>query len=385
VGLRVLVLNAGSSTLKAAIVEPVPPGGAPEPAIASVTIPLGDDASRGPDVAAGFDAAMTGLEEAGGRPERAVAVAHRVVHGGATYTTPVVVGRRVLAGIDALTPLAPLHEPVAAATIRAAMARFTDSPHVAVFDTAFHATLPETAWRYPVPRGWDAWGIRRYGFHGLSVEWSVERAATLLERPADELGLVVAHLGNGCSVTAVAGGRSVATSMGMTPLEGLMMGTRSGSIDPGILLALIREGRLDADALADALNHRSGLLGVSGSSGDMRALQASADEGDAAATLAIAMFVERAAAAIAAAATSLRRLDGVVFTGGIGEGSGPVRAAIVERLAVLGLPPIGTERVDRDAILAGAEGTAATAAVLRIEAREDIVAARAAVNAIREG
>jgi acetate kinase len=382
VALRVLVLNAGSSTLKAAILEPVPQGTAPEPPIASVTIKLGDDASRNADVAAGFDAAMTGLEEAGGRPERVVAVAHRVVHGGSMYTIPTVIGRRVLAGIDALAPLAPLHEPVAAATIRAAMARLTDPPHVAVFDTAFHATLPETAWRYPVPRAWDEWGIRRYGFHGLSVDWSVERAATLLARPIDELGLVVAHLGNGCSVTAVAGGRSVATSMGMTPLEGLMMGTRSGSIDPGILLALIREGRLDAEQLADALDHRSGLLGVSGSSGDMRALQASADAGDTAATLAIAMFVERAAAAIAAAATSLPRLDGVVFTGGIGSGSGRVRAAIVERLAVLGLPPVGTDDVDRDAVLAGGVGTAATAAILRVEAREDIVAARAAVDAI---
>jgi acetate kinase len=381
--LRVLVLNAGSSTLKAAILEPVPVGAAPEPAIASVRIALGDDASRKADVAAGFDAAMAGLEEAGGRPERVVAVAHRVVHGGAMYTTPTVIGRAVLAGIDALASLAPLHEPVAAATIRAAMARLSDPLHVAVFDTAFHATLPETAWRYPVPRSWDEWGIRRYGFHGLSVEWSVERAATLLGRPADELGLVVAHLGNGCSVTAVAGGRSVATSMGMTPLEGLMMGTRSGSIDPGILLAMIRDGRLDADGLADALDHRSGLLGVSGTSGDMRALQASADDGDAAATLAIAMFVERAAAAIAAAATALAQLDGIVFTGGIGSGSGRVRAAVVERLAVLGLPSIATEDVDRDMVLGGGEGTAAAAAVLRIEAREDIVAARAAVGAIR--
>jgi acetate kinase len=383
VALRILVINAGSSTLKAAILEPLPVGAAPEPAIASVTIELGDDASRNTDVAGGFDAAMAGLEEAGGRPERVVAVAHRVVHGGATYTAPTVIGRAVLAGIDALAPLAPLHEPIAAATILAAMARLSDPLHVAVFDTAFHATLPETAWRYPVPRAWDAWGVRRYGFHGLSVEWSVERAATLLGRPADVLGLVVAHLGNGCSVTAVAGGRSVATSMGMTPLEGLMMGTRSGSIDPGILLALVREDRLDPDALADALDHRSGLLGVSGSSGDMRALQASADAGDAAATLAIAMFVERAAAAIASAATSLPRLDGVVFTGGIGEGSGRVRAAIVERLAVVGLPPIGAEDVDRDAVLADGAGTGPTPAVLRIEAREDVVATRAAVGAIR--
>jgi acetate kinase len=381
VALRVLVLNAGSSTLKAAIVEPSVPGAAPGPAIAAVSVGLGDDASRGADVRAGFETAMAELASAGGRPERVVAVAHRVVHGGATYTAPTIVTDSVLADIDSLTPLAPLHEPVAAAAIRAAMLRLTDPPHVAVFDTAFHASLPESAWRYPVPRSWDAWGVRRYGFHGLSVEWSVERAAELLDRAASELDLVVAHLGNGCSVTAVADGRSVATSMGMTPLEGLMMGTRSGSIDPGILLALIRDGRLDADALADTLDHRSGLLGVSGSSGDMRALQSSADAGDAAASLAIAMFVERAAAAVASAATSLPRLDGLVFTGGIGAGNARIRAAIVERLAVLGLTPIGADDGDRDAVVAGGEGGGP--AVLRIVAREDIVAARAALGAIR--
>jgi acetate kinase len=383
---RVLVLNAGSSTLKASIVDAGDPRAGsdvePPPPIASVSIELGDDASRGADVAGAFDAVMAELGRAGGLPEEVEAVAHRVVHGGSTYTGPTVIDDRVLAGIDALTPLAPLHQPVAVATIRAAMDRLTEPPHVAVFDTAFHATIAESAWRYPVPRAWDEWGIRRYGFHGLSVAWSVERASALFGRPVGELGLVVAHLGNGCSVTAVAGGRSVATSMGLTPLEGLMMGTRSGSIDPGIIVGLVRDGRLDLDEMADALDHRSGLLGISGSSGDMRSLEAAADGGDTAASLAIAMFVERAAAAIAAASTSLERLHAVVFTGGIGSGSGRVRSAIVARLAVLGIAPLdgGDDRAERDGIVAASDGS--SPAVLRIEAREDVVAARAAVDAI---
>lgn len=307
------------------------------------------------------------------------AVAHRVVHGGPTFTAPTPIDHSVLATIDALAPLAPLHNPIAAATIRAARRRLADTPHVAVFDTAFHATLAEPARRYPLPVSWDEWGIRRYGFHGLSVAWSVERAAQLLQRPIEELGLVVAHLGSGCSVTAVLAGRSVATSMGMTPLEGLMMGTRAGSIDPGILLAVLRDGRLTTAGLAEVLDHEAGLLGVSGTSADMRELQAAADAGDQRAALAIEMFIERAAAGIAAAATALPRLDGIVFTGGIGEHAGRVRAAIVGQLAVLGLEPIGVGDSGEDRILGS--GWLAPA-VLRIEAREDIVAARSALDAI---
>ena len=378
-GPRILVLNAGSSTLKASVVEVLGAARQPGPPLAAVTIGLGDDASRGSGMEPAFAAALDRLGEAGVRPDDVAAIAHRVVHGGATYTSPTVVDDAVLAGIDALAPLAPLHDPVAAAAIRAARVRLPGLPNVAVFDTAFHATLPESARRYPVPAVWAAWGVRRYGFHGLSVAWSVERAGRLLERPTAGLGLVVAHLGNGCSVTAIAGGRSVATSMGMTPLEGLMMGTRSGSIDPGILLAVLRDRRLTVEELAETLDHGSGLLGVSGSSADMRALQAAADAGDTAAALAIEMFVARAAAGIAAAATALRRLDAVVFTAGIGEGAGRVRAAIVDRLAVLDVAPIGPDEDGTDRILGGGGGPPV---VIRIEAREDIVAARAAVDVL---
>jgi acetate kinase len=380
----VLVLNAGSSTLKASLVRVGrggTSGGVPvAPPIAAATVEWGADASRGADVDARV-AEM--LEQVGVRSAESghdlAAVAHRVVHGGSDFTRPTVIDDSTVVAIDALGPLAPLHNPIAAATIRAARRALPDVPHVAVFDTAFHASLPEIARRYPVPDGWSAWGVRRYGFHGLSVAWSVERAAQLLGKSPGTVELVVAHLGNGCSVTAVHAGRSVATSMGMTPLEGLMMGTRAGSIDPGILLGLLRDGRLSIDELAQVLDHGSGLLAVSGTSSDMRELQAAADQADRRAMLAIELFVDRAAAGIAAAATALPRLDGLVFTGGIGEHAGPVRAAIVGRLAVLGVEPIGSVENGMDRIL---EKNRVGPAVLRVGAREDVVAARAAVVAV---
>ena len=259
---------------------------------------------------------------------------YRVVHGGERFTAATVADDGVVAAIEALADLAPLHNPIAAATIRAGRAILPGVVHVAAFDTAFHATLPETAHRYPVPDEWVAAGVRRFGFHGLSVAWSVERAAALLGRPVDDLRLIVAHLGGGCSVTAVDGGRSVDTSMGMTPLEGLMMGTRAGSIDPGIVFRLMRDGR-QAAAIEDDLDHRSGLLGVGGTQ-DMAALLERRAGGDPRAGLAIALFVRRAAAGIAAAATSLPRVDAVVFTGGIGEHASRVRQEVCERLGRAG-------------------------------------------------
>ena len=298
---------------------------------------------------------------------------------GSSSPTPVDAG--VLASLDAMGELAPLHNAVAVETIRSAAAILPGVPQVACFDTSFHAGLPETVARYPVPDAWyDAWGIRRFGFHGLSVAWSVERAAAILGRPPSELELAVAHLGSGCSVTAVSGGRSVWTSMGFTPLEGLMMGTRSGSLDPGIVIHLVRSGRLDIDAVADALDHRSGLSGVSGQGADVPELERAADRGEPRATLALAMFVDRAAAGIAAAATALPRLDGLVFTGGIGEHAGRLRAAIVGRLAVLGIQPISDTETDLDRVLDPATAPGAVEAagpvVIRVEAREDLVIAR---------
>jgi acetate kinase len=221
--------------------------------------------------------------------------------------------------------------------------------------------------------------VRRYGFHGMSVEWSVERAAQLLARPAAGLCLVVAHLGSGCSVTATLAGRSVATSMGMTPLEGLMMGTRSGSIDPGILFYLRRNGWLSDGQLEDELDHESGLLGVSGRTSDVRQLLAFEAEGDEPSTLALKMFVRRAAECIGAAATSLPALDAIVFTGGIGENAAGIRSRIVARLASIGVAPIADADLRQDAVVS-TPGT--WPAVLRIEAREDLIVARAAARIV---
>jgi acetate kinase len=348
----ILVLNPGSSTLKGSLVA----GAGAE----GVTVDW--------PAAEGGAAEVVGrvTDALGGRPD---AVGYRVVHGGDTYRAPTRVDDELVAGVEALDALAPLHNRRAAAVIRAGRALLPHIPHVASFDTAFHATLPEAAWRYPLPEAWTApRRIRRFGFHGLSVAWSTGRAAELLAMRPEDLKLVVAHLGSGCSVTAVDRGRSVDTSMGLTPFEGLMMGTRSGSIDPGILLALAGDG-VAVEDLADGLAHRSGLLAIGGSA-DAGELERRAASGDPAAGLALAMFERRAAAAIAAAATTLSSLDAVAFTGGIGEHAAGIRSRIVRRLGVIGLEPHDVDAAE-DAILA--PGPPAS---LRIAAREDLVIAR---------
>jgi acetate kinase len=351
-GRTALVLNAGSRTIKASVVDDLGRTHATAEADRA-------DAASGADDRASVERLLDKIAAARGP----VVVGHRVVHGGSVFRSPVVVDDGVLEQIDGLSVLAPLHNPVALGVIRAARELLPDVPHVACFDTAFHATLPEVAWRYPVPDRWlDDWGIRRYGFHGLSVEWSVGQAAERLRRPARALDLVVAHLGGGCSVTAVRGGRSVWTSMGLTPLEGLMMATRSGSIDPGAIVAALRHGSTAASVEA-ALDRKSGLRAIGGS-GDLRVLERQAREGDARARLAIEMFVDRAAAEIAAAATRLRRIDAIVFTGGIGEHARSIRGSIVRRLAALHV------------------GSAAPRTLV-VEAREDLVIARAALRLAR--
>jgi acetate kinase len=352
----ILVLNAGSSTLKASLVA-----GGTALATTEIAWPAGgEDAGTAPGIVEAAGAQL------GGTP---VAVGYRVVHGGADGTRPLPVDDALVARIEALDPLAPLHNRRAAAVIGAGRVAFPDIPHVACFDTAFHATLPEVAWRYPLPADWVArWELRRYGFHGLSVTWAVRRAAELLARPAEDIRLVVAHLGSGASVTAVDGGRSVDTSMGYTPAEGLMMGTRAGSVDPGFLVHLAAAG-VAPDELGDGLAHRSGLLAIGGTN-DVRALDERASRGDEPARLALAMFAHRAAAGIAAVATSLERLDALVFTGGIGEHSATVRQAIVDRLATLGVPAELSAATADDAVLA-----AGPPAVLVVAAREDLVVA----------
>jgi acetate kinase len=421
--MRVLVLNPGSSSLKSSVIEtdsipaagtegiiPAASAGALEP-LGQIDVDWGVDATAGGDPADDIRKLLAQYEAAGISAASLAAVGYRVVHGGATFRRPVLVTPEVIADVTALRDLAPLHNGVAAATMTAGLAAVPGLPHVAVFDTAFHATLPEEAYRYPVPERWYAeWGVRRYGFHGMSVAWSAERAAALLARPVGDLRTVVAHLGSGCSVTAVDGGSSVSTSMGLTPLEGLMMGTRAGSIDPGVMFYLLRTGRLDADQLAEEMDHGSGLLGVSGRTSDVRELLALEAGGDPAATLALALFVRRAAECIAAAATALPALDALVFTGGIGENASGLRARIVAKLASIGVAPISSDAIAEDAVLAGEPGLATTphasayeapratgesgsagagahsatsAAVLRIVAREDLIVARDAARVVR--
>lgn len=356
--MRVLTLNAGSSSLKASLIDD-------GRAIATANVPV-DGAPNRSVVAAAIDATgatTTGMD----------AIGHRVVHGGEDLVAPTRIDDEVIERIQAVSALAPLHNVPALTTIQSARSLIPDRPHVACFDTAFHARLPEVARRYAVPEQWRTdWGIRRFGFHGLSVEWSVRRAQDLLGRSALEPALVVAHLGSGCSVTATAGGDSVWTSMGFTPLDGLMMRTRSGAIDPGIIIHLLRRGDLSVDGLADALEHGSGLVAVGGHGGDVRELQADADAGDESAALALDLFAASAAAAIASAATRLERLDAVVFTGGVGEHAGALRATIVSRLGVLGIPAISAQETGDDRVI-----HPGPPAVLRVQAREDLVIAEA--------
>ncbi|MCY7417332.1 MAG: acetate/propionate family kinase [Chloroflexi bacterium] len=363
--MRILVLNAGSRTLKASVV------------VGGVTEARAEVETRDVEFDLGAVLERLGVDL---RPD---AVTHRIVHGGERFITPVIADAAVVEALRGLVELAPLHMPPALGVLEAATQRFPRVPQVCCFDTAYHATLPETETRYPVPDRWSTeWGIRRYGFHGLSVEWAVGRAAALLGRPLEDLCLVIAHLGGGCSVTAVDGGRSVRTSMGYTPLEGLMMGTRSGSVDPGMLIGLLRTRRLDVDGLSHDLEHRSGILGVSAISADVREVQAAADAGDVRAELALAMFAARTASGIAAAATALPRLDAIVCTGGIGEHAGQLRAATIAQLGVLGVAPIESDETGHDRVLASAArgtralpGAGSGLPVLRVEAREDLICA----------
>ncbi len=268
--------------------------------------------------------------------QQPLAIGHRVVHGGEAFTAPALLDDQAIEAIEQCASLAPLHNPVNLTGIRATRELFPEVNQVAVFDTAFHQTLPPHAYLYGLPRRfYDDWGVRRYGFHGTSHQFMLAQSARLLEREPDQTSIISAHLGNGCSITAIRDGRSVDTSMGLTPLEGLVMGTRSGDIDPGLVAFLDRKG-IDADELDRILNQESGLLGLSGSTNDMRKLVARADDGDQAAAQALAVFCFRLARYIGAMMASLQRLDALVFTGGIGENSARVRRDTLDHLELLG-------------------------------------------------
>jgi len=262
-----------------------------------------------------------------------LAVGHRVVHGGQHYSAPVLIDAKVLAELETLVPLAPLHQPHNLATIRVLMETMPSLPQVACFDTAYHRTQPDVAQRFAIPRRFAEEGVRHYGFHGLSYEYIASVLPTLEPTLADAR-IIVAHLGSGASLCAIHNGRSIATTMGFSPLDGLVMGTRCGNIDPGVLLYLMDRHNMDARALEQLLYHQSGLLGVSGISNDMRTLLASDDPH---ALEAIELFVYRAGREIGSLAAALGGLDALVFTGGIGEHSAMIRAKVCRQAAWLGL------------------------------------------------
>ena len=272
-------------------------------------------------------------------PEAAVeAIGHRVVHGAEAFSSSVLIDDTVLAAVEKCSALAPLHNPANIAGIRAAQKVFSDKPQVAVFDTAFHQSLPRHAYLYAVPYEWyEKHGVRRYGFHGTSHRYVAGETARRLNKPLNETSIVIAHLGNGCSACAVEKGQSADTTMGLSPLEGLVMGTRSGDIDPAIHEFIAKHLNWSLERIMSALNKESGLLGLSGSSNDMRTLVEAMEQGDDRATMAIEVFAYRLAKSILGLSASLSQLDAIVFTGGIGENSSAVRAKALEHLKVLGV------------------------------------------------
>jgi acetate kinase len=313
---RVLVVNAGSSSLKLSLI------GEGDETLGTQRL------SASPD-----DHELRGALEDLGEAE---AVGHRIVHGGERFRDAVLIDPEVEAALRELTELAPLHQPKSLAALDAVTEVLPDLPAVACFDTAFHATLPPEARTYALPAAWRIrWGLRRYGFHGLSHAWVARRAPELVGRPAQELRIVSCHLGAGASLCAIAAGRSVDTTMGFTPLEGLVMATRSGSVDPGLLLWLLEREALSELELAHALEHESGLLGLAGT-GDMRELLARDDDD---ARLALDVYIHRLRSEIASMTASLGGLDVLVFTGGVGENSHQIRERAVGGLGFLGLDP----------------------------------------------
>jgi acetate kinase len=312
---------------------------------------------------------------------RVDAVAHRVVHGGARFRNAVVIDAEVRNQIAELVALAPLHNAPALEALGEAQRELPEVPHVAVFDTSFHRTIPREAATYAVPARWRAdWGVRRYGFHGLSVEWCAERVPQLLGRAVQRL--VVCHLGGGSSITAVRDGRSVDTTMGFSPLEGVPMTTRSGSVDPGALVYVLREHGLDPASLDQTLNFESGLAGLAGGSGEMLDIENRALSADADARLALDVSVHRVAGAVAAMAASAGGIDVLAFTAGIGEGSATVRAETCARLSFLGLE-LDSERNERANPDCDVATDGSPVRVLVVRAREELVAARAARSLLR--
>ncbi|MGO8905926.1 MAG: acetate/propionate family kinase [Solirubrobacteraceae bacterium] len=357
--MRVLVVNAGSSSLKLRLLD-------------GADRILAEDELDTPRAALDSEA----LERALASPlGEAQAVGHRIVHGGERFRSAVRIDADVEKALRELTDLAPLHQPKSLAALDAVTAALPELPAVACFDTAFHATLPAAAATYALPARYrDRWGLRRYGFHGLSHAWVARRAAELYGGSGRQPRIVSCHLGAGASLCAIRDGCSIDTTMGFTPLEGLVMATRSGSVDPGMLLWLLKREGISADELAEALEHSSGLLGLC-ATGDMREVLTRADAGDRSARLALEVYLHRLCAGIAAMAAALGGLDALVFTGGVGEGSAAVRRLTAERLGFLGVS-IDAERNRAPAADTDVSAGGAPVRTLVLTAREDLEIAR---------
>ncbi|MBN1092825.1 acetate/propionate family kinase [Blastococcus sp. TML/M2B] len=354
--MRVLVVNAGSSSLKLTRLDDD----------GAVTAATTVERWRG-------EGHLDPLTEFLGSCGEVDAVGHRVVHGGPRHTGPAVVDDLLVASLYSIAHLAPLHQPRALAGVRSVRELLPGVPAVACFDTSFHATIPAAAATYAVPHEWnERWGLRRYGFHGLSHAYAVRRGAELVGRPVEELRVVSCHLGAGASLAAVRGGVSVDTTMGFTPLAGLVMNTRPGTLDPGLLLWLLEHGDVPEPELADVLEHHAGLKGLSGTeSGDLRDVLAGRDAGDARCALAVDVYLHRLYREIAAMTAATGGLDLLLFTGGVGEHAWQVRQAVADALGHVGVA------VDADRNIAatadadiGADGAAARTVV--VTAREDL-------------
>lgn len=353
--MRVFVVNSGSSSVKYAVVDP----GSGETLAEGIVERIGEPGSDVPDHTTAFRIALDSL----GGDHDFVAVGHRVVQGGERFREATLVTPEVERAIEELIPLAPLHNPPNLEGIRAAQSALPGVPQVAVFDTAFHATLPSVAYTYAVPA---EWGIRRYGFHGTSYSYVSREAGRLLGDP--DAQMVILHLGNGASACAVVGGKSVETSMGMTPLEGLVMGTRSGDVDPGAILGL----GLGVDELDEALNRRSGMLALAGR-GDIREAEEAASAGDERAALALEVYAHRIRQYVGGYAAQLGGLDALVFTAGVGEHGAKMRARVLRGLEFLGLR-LDPELNAASAVMISAEDS--TAAILVVPTNEELEIAR---------
>ena len=401
--MNVLVLNSGSSSQKSCLYEigDTVPADPPDCAWEGTIEWAGDAAecsirnargasrkdrtsvtSRGEAMERLLNSLWSGETQAISGPSAIDVVGHRVVHGGPQHFEPSIVTAKVKSALECISVFAPLHNRAELEGMEIVAKLLGAVPQIAVFDTGFHRTMPLSAATYPGPYDWFEQGIRRYGFHGINHQYCAQRAAQLLGKNLNSLKLVTCHLGNGCSLAAIVDGRSVDTTMGFTPLEGLMMGTRSGSVDPGILTYLVRQRHLSGQQLDEILNQKAGLLGISGISSDMRKILAASKKGHERAKLALDIYVHRLRSGIGAMIAVLGGVDALVFTAGVGENSPEVRAAVCENFAFLDLRldqgKNAQSPVDEDI-----SAPDATVRILVIHAQEDWMIARECWNLVQ--